>query len=78
MFGLEEKQTEPFLYDIEKKIRKDPKNAKEMLERIAKHKHEIKEVLRKGDNKKEFDSLTKLVEGYDALEIVINRIKKSK
>ena len=78
MFGLEEKQKEPFLYDLEKKIRKDPKNAKQMLERISQHEHEIKEILRKGDNKKEFDDLKTLLEGYEALTIVIKRIQKGK
>lgn len=78
MYGLEKNQKEPFLYDLEKKIRKDPKNAKQMLEKIGQHEYEIKEILRKGDNKKEFSDLKTLLEGYEALSTVIKRIQKSK
>jgi uncharacterized protein YjgD (DUF1641 family) len=76
MFGLEDKQKEPFIYDIEKEIRNKPERKKEILDRIAKHEQEIKEILRKGGNEKEFKDLKMLLEGYEALKKVIGRIKK--
>ena len=78
MFGLEDKQKEPFQYDIEKEIKNKPERAKEILTRITEHEKEIQDVLRSGEDKKEFDDLKKLLEGYEALKVVIERIHKAK
>jgi|GEM_PF-1893830 transcription termination factor NusB len=78
MFGLEDKQKQPFQYDIEKEIKNKPEKAKEILKKIEEHETEIKEILRKGENSKEFDELKKLLEGYESLKVVIGRIQKGK
>jgi len=73
MFGLEDKQKEPFAYDIEKQFRKDEKKSKEILTRLSEHENEVAGLLRKESNDKD---LKILLEGYKALPKVIQKIQK--
>jgi len=76
MFGLEnqkkKKKAEEFVFDLEKdlKINKKHKDLKKKVEdRIQK----IKEVLRSGENKDEFDKFGSLLHGYTSLLKVMAR-----
>lgn len=76
MFGLEkqkkQKKAEEFIFDLEKdlKVSKKHKELKKLAEdRIQ----EIKQVLRGGDNKEDFDRFGVLLHGYTSLLKVMAR-----
>lgn len=73
MFGLEDNQKEPFAYDIEKQIRKDAKNTKEILTRLSDNHNEIAKILKTESNDQD---LAILLEAYKRAPIVVNRIQK--
>ena len=74
MFDLEKKPDEPFAFDLEADIKKDPKKAKEMLDDIQKRRSELKNLLREGAETDDFDEYGVLLHGYAALERVLKRI----
>lgn len=78
MFGLEnqkkKKPTEEFVFDLEKEL-KNPKKHQELREHIEKRIQKIKEVLRTGESKEEFDYFGLLLHGYNALLKVMSRVK---
>lgn len=82
MFGLEKGQQnrrEKFHFDLEMDITKHPQKTKKMLQEIDEKINNIKETLRKGtSSKKENEELGILLQGYTALEKVINVVDKSK
>lgn len=76
MFGLENKknkQTEEFIFDLEKDL-KDPKKRQEMKKKIEKRIQDIKEILRSGENKEEFDQFGVILHGYTSLLKVMARL----
>jgi hypothetical protein len=83
MFGMENKKPkgsakekkEAFLFDLERELR-DKEKQKEYVRRIEGRVGKIKELLRKGGKKEEFDSLGILLNGYHALAIVLGRAAK--
>ena len=78
MFGMEKQKSkakEPFLFDLEKELKEAAKR-KEFASRIESRIAKIKESLRKGNNKEEFDHLGVLLNGYHALTIVLGRASK--
>lgn len=79
MFGMEKrkgKSAEIFQFDLEKEL-KDPQKRKEYAKRIETRISKIKEALRKGSKKEEFDQLGVLLNGYHALTIVLGRAAKA-
>lgn len=75
MFGMEKKESktqQKFLFDIEKDLASDEKR-KELAKRIETRIHRIKEILRTGSKKEDFDHLGILLNGYHALAIVLGR-----
>lgn len=81
MFGLEnqkkKKNTEEFVFDLEKDLKASKKN-KELKKKIEDRIQEIKEVLRSGENKGEFDRFGTLLHGYTSLLKVIGRFNAPK
>lgn len=81
MFGLEgdkkEDKPAPFVFDLEKEL-KDPKVLKEMTKKVEEKIGKVKTILRKGENKDEFDQFGVLLNGYTALLRVISRVNKKK
>jgi hypothetical protein len=77
MFGMEKKRKgkDIFLFDLEKEL-KDSTKQKEYAKRIEGRILKIKELLRKGSKKEEFDHLGVLLNGYHALAIVLGRAAK--
>ncbi len=76
MFGLEKqkkkKTSNDFFFDIEQDL-KDIKKKKEMIKKIEERIQEVKNILRTGENKDEFDHFGTLLHGYTALLKVISR-----
>lgn len=75
MFGMEKKvsgEKSPFLFDLEKEL-KDEVRRKELAARIESRILRIKELLRKGSRKEDFDKLALLLNGYHSLAIVLSR-----
>lgn len=77
MFGLEDqkkkKKTEEFVFDLEKELGTGKSN-KEVKERIESRIQVIKELLRSGENKDDFDKIGKILHGYASLLKVISRL----
>ena len=76
MFGLEnqkkKKKSEPFIFDLEKELM-NAKMHKEIKERMESRIQNIKETLRVGENKDEFDQMGVLLHGYTSLLKVFSR-----
>ena len=78
MFGMGEKKKkdkEVFLFDVEKELQNKDKQV-EYAKRIEKKVLYIKDLLRKGSKKDEFDYLGVLLNGYHALAVVLGRAAK--
>ena len=77
MFGLEKqnkkKAIEEFVFELEKEL-KDPKAHEKLKNKIEGRVQKIKEVLRDGEDKEQFDQLGALLQGYTALLKVISRV----
>lgn len=78
MFGMEkskqnkgEKKGE-FLFDMEKELH-DVAKQKEHAKHIEERVHRIKELLRSGKKKEEFDDLGTLLNGYHAMAVVFGK-----
>ena len=80
MFGMEKQKKkgkeQPFLFDLELEL-KDKDKATDYAKRIEDRINKIKEVLRKGSKKEEYDSLGILLNGYHALAVVMGRASQA-
>lgn len=77
MFGLEshkKKKTEEFIFDLEHDL-KNPGDRSKIKKKAEERIQEVKNVLRSGENKDEFDRLGVLLHGYTSLLRVISRVK---
>lgn len=76
MFGLEnqkkKKKLEPFVFELEKEL-KAAKKHREIKADIERKVQKLKELLREGENKEDYDVLGVLLHGYSALLKVISR-----
>lgn len=76
MFGLEDqkkkKKGADFVFELEKELA-DRKKYKEIVQQVEKRIHEIKEILRQGENKKGFERFALILQGYTSLQKVISR-----
>ncbi len=76
MFGLENqkkrKKAEPFVFDLEKEL-KISKKHREIKSGIESKVQKLKESLRDGENKDDYDSLGVLLYGYTSLLKVMSR-----
>lgn len=76
MYGLEKKPGEKFAFDLEKEIKEKPARGKEILKKVEERIHEVKKLLREGQNEKDFDRLGILLHGYAALQKVLRKVAK--
>ncbi len=76
MFGMEKKPNEPFAFDLEEDLKKDPKLATQMMKEIDERMGELKNLLRQGAETDDFDDYGVLLHGYAALKKVLNRVLK--
>ena len=72
MFGLEKKKQQPFEFDLEKEIKSAQR--KEEILKICKEKTStLKTALREGRASENFDQCGIIMQGYVALEKVVNK-----
>lgn len=76
MYGLEKNPKGAFQFDLEIELKKDPSKARVMLKDVEQKILEIKHILRQGKTSEDFDKYGILLNGYVALERVLNRIAK--
>lgn len=80
MFGLEDQQKKgknnEFVFELEKEL-KDSAQRKATKAHIEERVQKIKELLRSGENKEEFDKFGVLLHGYTALLKVVGRFTPS-
>lgn len=78
MFGLEnqkkKKKLEPFVFELEKELKVSKKH-QEIKKDIEAKVQKLKEFLRDGENKEDYDSLGSLLYGYSALLKVFSRFQ---
>lgn len=75
MFGLEsqkKKKNEPFIFDLEKEL-KDPTKHREIKQKVESRIQAVKNILKSGENKEEFDQFGVLLHGYTSLLKVMAR-----
>ncbi len=76
MFGLEKqkkKKTDEFIFELEKEF-KAYKTSQEYKKKFEERIQNIRDVLRKGENKEEFDRFGVLLHGYTSLLKVMSRL----
>lgn len=78
MYGLEKKTKAAFEFDLEKDLKSDPSKTRQILKMVDERVQEIKGLLRKGAESKDFDNYGVLLHGYTALQRVLNRIGNTK
>jgi hypothetical protein len=83
MFGLEDrkrgkaKRPPEEIYDLELEIA-DPVKGKKLKDQVEKRIQELKQILRTGEQKAEFEQYGILLHGYAALHRLITRLSRKK
>ncbi len=80
MFGLKKeskKTNEEFQFDLEKELQ-DPKKRKDLKTKVEAKIQDIKQILREGENKKDFEKLALILHGYNAMLKVFARFEAVK
>ena len=80
MFGLEKqkkRKAEEFLFDLEQDL-KSYQNHQDLKKKIEERIQNVREVLRKGENKDEFDKFGVLLHGYTSFLKVMSRLNSKK
>lgn len=76
MFGLEnqkkKKRSEPFVFELEKEL-KIAKKHQDLKKNVETKAQKLKELLREGENKEDYDSFGSLLYGYNSLLKVFSR-----
>lgn len=75
MFGLEDqkkKKADDFVFELESEL-KNSKKHQDLKKRVENRIQKIKETLRSGENKEEFDQFGLLLHGYTSLLKVMAR-----
>ncbi len=78
MFGLEKKPDEPFEFDLELDLHKDPAKTKALLKDVEERITELKNLLRQGAETDDFDDYGVMLHAYAALQRVLKRIIEKK
>ncbi|NGX27484.1 MAG: hypothetical protein K940chlam6_01420 [Chlamydiae bacterium] len=78
MFGMEKKPNEPFAFDLEEDLHKDPDKAKALQKEVDERIEELKNLLRQGAETEDFDDYGVLLHGYAALRKVMKKVLEKK
>ena len=78
MFDLEKKPNEPFEFDLEADLHKDPAKAKALLKDVEERIGELKNLLRQGAETDDFDDYGVMLHAYAALQRVLKRVIEKK
>ena len=76
MYGLEKNKRERFSFDLEVELKKKPERKKQILTKVEKHMHDIKQELRETAAGKSSDQLGVILHAYTALQKVLKKISK--
>ena len=76
MFGLENKKSNRFEFDLEKQVKKNKKEKTIILDKIATKIGQLKSALREGGDSENIDQYGTILQAYIALERVVKRITK--
>ena len=74
MFGLEKKKNKPFEFDLEKELKKSKKRENEISSICDTKTQQLKNTLREGTATEIFDQCGILIQGYEALKKVVQRV----
>lgn len=74
MYGLEKEPKKVFQFDLEEEINTNPKKAKDLLNQVENRIVEIKSSINSVKSKAEQDKLGILLQGYNSLKKVLNRV----
>lgn len=77
MFGLgspKKKKAEEFIFDLERDL-KTPGERVSLTRKVEERIQQVKNILRSGENKEDFDQIGQLLQAYSALLRVMKRIK---
>lgn len=78
MFGLKKEPNEPFAFDLEIDLKKNPEHAKETIKTIEERISLLKNLLREGAETDDFDDYGVLLHAYVALQKVLNKVLEKK
>ena len=76
MFGFEkkDKKQKAFEFDLEKDLKAKKSYAKEVLEQVGTSQKSIKQALKDGSASDNFDQFGIVLQGYQALKKVVDRV----
>lgn len=81
MFGLEghkkKKNVEEFVFDLEYDL-KNPEKRLEIKKKVEQRLQQVKDILRSGESKEEFDQCGLMLHGYSSLLKIISRFALKK
>ncbi len=79
MYGLKKEPEAPFAFDLEEDLKGDAHKIKKLQAEIQTRASQLKSMLREGTSSDaEFNALGTLLQGYDAMLNVLDRIKNKK
>ncbi len=78
MFGMEKPPKEPFEFDLEKDLRENPKMAHNLIKDVEGKIAALKNTLRSGCSSKAMNECGVLLQGFAALQKVLNRVSARK
>ena len=78
MFGMEQKPEQPFQFDLELELTKDPAIAKALLKEVEERIGTLKNLLRQGAETEDFDDYGVMLHGYFALQKVLKKSLETK
>ena len=78
MFGLKKEPNEPFAFDLESDLKKDPAQAKALMRLVEERLGKLKNLLREGAETEDFDDYGILLHGYSALQKILKKVMITK
>lgn len=77
MFEKKQNKTGMFAFDLEKELKSDHAKAKELLKEIDHKEQQLKNAIRHGASKEEFEKMGIYLKAYQALHKVVTRLASS-
>lgn len=78
MFGMEKQPDQPFQFDLEVELTKDPVIANALLKEVEERIGRLKTLLREGAETEDFDDYGTLLHGYSSLKKVLTKALEKK
>lgn len=77
MFDQKKNKTGMFAFDLEKELKNDHAKAKQLLKEIDEKQNHLKQAIRHGASKEEFEKMGVYLKAYQALHKVVTRLAAS-